>query len=971
MLRQEVYALDGTSKEPHPYGVAEQNFTIRMLQPQACNLYGVFFTHPREALTYHYERDPTDPRIVHALTLAVDDYGNVLESAAIGYGRRQADQTLAAEDQVKQTQILSTFSESVFTQAIVLDDDYHTPLPAETRSYELTALEPLSTNGRFAFEEVLAVIAEALPISYEQTLTPSLIQKRLVDHQRTLYRPNDFGAVSGDSLALLPLGALESRALPGESYTLAFTPGLLTLVYGARINEDLPGEGGYVQLSGDDGWWVPTGRVFYSPAAGDTPMQEFDNAQAHFYVPARFRDSFGNVATVTTDTYDILTTESRDPMGNIVAVANDYRVLQPRLITDPNGNQSEVAFDALGMVVGTAMMGKPGENLGDTLAGFESDLADSVVQDHLDNPLSDPQAILQGATVRLVYDLFAYSRTRSEAQPQPAVVYTLARETHQSDLQSGVLTKIQHAFRYSDGFGREIQEKAQAEPGPMTEGGSDISPRWVGSGWTVFNNKGKPVRQYEPFFTATHRFEFDVRAGVSPILCYDPLLRVVATLDPNHTWQKVVFDPWRQETWDVNDTVLIGKPSGDRDVGPFFERLPQADYLPTWYGQRIDGALGVQEQAAATKAAVHAETPAVAHMDTLGRTFLTVVHNKLKRSDSLPDDPPEETFQRTHVVLDIEGNQREVMDAMDRAVMRYDYDMLSRQVHSASMDAGERWTLNDIAGKPIRALDSRGHVLRTEYDSLRRPLGRFVIGTDMAQSDARVLGHEFMFEKIEYGEGQEDDTALNLHTRVWRAHDNAGVVANGAFDFKGNLLRGTRQLSADYKSVPDWAESVPSEQEIFAGSTSYDALNRPLTTTSPDGSVIRPAFNERNLLKRLDANLRGETSNGEPVWMPFVTDIDYNAKGQRALIVYGNGVRTEYTYDSLTFRLVQLLTSRDATAYPDDCPSSPPSGWSGCAVQNLSYSYDPAGNIYPHPGRRPADDFLPQSASRAEQRLHL
>ena len=34
MLRQEVYALDGTDKEPHPYTVTEQNFTIRRLQPR-------------------------------------------------------------------------------------------------------------------------------------------------------------------------------------------------------------------------------------------------------------------------------------------------------------------------------------------------------------------------------------------------------------------------------------------------------------------------------------------------------------------------------------------------------------------------------------------------------------------------------------------------------------------------------------------------------------------------------------------------------------------------------------------------------------------------------------------------------------------------------------------------------------------------------------------------------------------------
>ena len=109
---------------------------------------------------------------------------------------------------------------------------------------------------------------------------------------------------------------------------------------------------------------------------------------------------------------------------------------------------------------------------------------------------------------------------------------------------------------------------------------NDVSPRWVGSGWTVFNNKGKPVRQYEPFFTDTHRFEFDVRIGVSPVLFYDPVERVVATLHPNHTWEKVVFDPWRQETWDVNDTVLMADPKTDPDVGDFFGRLPSTSAVP-------------------------------------------------------------------------------------------------------------------------------------------------------------------------------------------------------------------------------------------------------------------------------------------------------------------------------------------------------------------------------------------------------
>ena len=378
----------------------------------------------------------------------------------------------------------------------------------------------------------------------------------------------------------------------------------------------------------------------------------------------------------------------------------------------------------------------------------------------------DPQAILQGATTRLVYDLFAYSRTKADLQPQSALAYTQTRETHQSDLEPGEQTTIQHSFIYSDGFGREIQKKIQAEPGPIVAGGAEVSPRWVGTGWTVYNNKGKPVRQFEPFFSATHRFESDARAGVSPILFYDPIARVIATLNPNHTWQKVLFDPWHQETWDVNDTVLIANPAEDSDVGDFFSRLPADDYLPTWHGARIAGALGSQEQAAAHKTESHADTPAIAHMDSLGRTFLTTAHNRFEREKSDGSVETVEESYSTRVVLDIEGNQREVIDAKGRVVMRYDYDMLGSRIHSTSIDAGERWMLNDVVGQPLRAWDARGHEFRTEYDQLHRPLNQFVRGTDGEQSDLRVLDRDVLFQKTEYGEGQANDVALNLRTRA-------------------------------------------------------------------------------------------------------------------------------------------------------------------------------------------------------------
>src|SRR5262249_45199270 len=151
---------------------------------------------------------------------------------------------------------------------------------------------------------------------------------------------------------------------------------------------------------------------------------------------------------------------------------------------------------------------------------------------------------------------------------------------------------------------------------------------------------------------------------------------------------------WQRTTFDVNDTVTFD-PKTDPDVGEFFSGLPDKDYLPTWYQQRINGAEGPEEKAAAEKAAKHADTPTIAHFDSLGRPFLTI-------ADNGKDANGNDQKYRTRMVLDIEGNHREVIDALDRVVMRYDYTMLGTTLHQASMEAGERFMLNEVTGKPIR-----------------------------------------------------------------------------------------------------------------------------------------------------------------------------------------------------------------------------------------------------------------------------
>jgi RHS repeat-associated protein len=1000
MLRQEVYALDGGATDDyphgHPYIVTEQNFGIKVLQLRGARRHGVFFTHPREAIKSHYERNPTDPRVRHTLTLEVDGFGNVLKEVVIGYGRRIAssDPEMTQGDHAKQSHLLITCTQNGFTLGISGVNNYRTPLPAETRTYEITGFRPENNGPRFTFAELIRnefeffVLAAEIP--YHQAPDNTKSQKRLIEHTRTVYRKDDL-------TALLPVGAVEPMALAGETYKLLLVPELLARIFkrkreGQPDEELLPAaavllegkgqdQGGFVRIDGN--WWIPSGRIFFDPLSdvaspASTAPQEYETARGHFFVPRKLADPFGHGSVADYDPNDLLVVRTCDPLGNTVTASNDLRVLKPTLVTDPNLNRTAVAVDALGLVVATAVMGKEGQNVGDLLEGFDANPPLTGLQGFIADPRGSAAGLLGRTTTRFVYDLGRYARAG-----QAAVAATLSRETY-FHTPGGLETKIHLSFTYSDGFGREVQKKIQAEPGdapqrqaPIVQATGDLIPghlmrdsgggivpakttsRWVGSGRTVFNNKGKPVRQYEPFFSATHLYEPErdmTDTGVSAELFYDPVERVVATLHPNHTYEKTLFNAWHRVSYDVNDTVAAGgsqtgDPRTDPDIAgyvrEYFKRQP-ADWK-TWHAQRIGNPTGHPERDAAEKAAAHADTPTISQLDTLGRPFLTL-------ADNGPDltQPGRHLWFGTRIELDIEGNQRAVSDTKGRVVMRYDYDMLGNRIHEASIEAGERWMLNDASGKPIRSWDSRGHTVRTQYDSMRRPIRSFVSGIDPGNPT-----QELLTERLVYGEQHPENDQRNLRTKLYLHLDQAGSTRNEAYDFTGNRMHTSRRLSRRYKQAVDWQvvdkAAIPPdasthlglaaleaalgphlETDSYTNRTTYDALNRPLALTVPDSSVIRPRYNEANLLEGVDVNLRGAET-----LTPFVTNIDYDAEGRRTMIGYattdGVGIATTYRYDPDTSRLVHLKTSRNSAGFNGtDRPGE---------VQNLRYTYDPAGNI--------------------------
>jgi RHS repeat-associated protein len=818
VLRQETYALDGTDREPHPYVATESGHELRVLQGRAGNAHAVFAVHPRDVVTHHYERDPDDSRVGHELTLEVDEFGHATKTAAVSYPRR-------APAFPEQGRLAVVYTESDLLHRPGEPGWYRLGLPLESRSYELTGLA--MPAGLLTGEAIREAARRAEEIPYEAAPTPGRLERRLIGRARHTYYRNDLAGP-------LPLGAVESLALPHASFAMALTPGLVAEVYGGRVDDAVLRGAGYARFDGDPSWWVPSGRA------------EFDAER--FYVPIAFRDVFDNRLAVSYDPHALLLVETVDGLGNRVRAESDYRVLGPWRVTDPNGSRTAAAYDELGSVTATAVMGREGSDEGDTL--------------------EDP-------TTRLEYDLDRWVRDR-----KPASVRTLARERHRDPA-----TPWQEHRVYSDGMGRQVQVKARAEPDPETGAG-----RWVGTGRTLFNNKGDPVKQYEPFFSSTPDYEDEaamVEQGVTPVLRYDPVGRLVRTDRPDGSVTRVVFDPWREEAWDANDTAAESR----------------------WSAERLGRPEGDPERRAAELAVGHAATPGVAHLDGQGRTFLTEADNGVAEDG-------ERRIYRTHLDLDVEGHPRRVTDARGNPVMRYRYDLLGGVLHRVSPDSGERWALADAAGKPLRAWDARGRRIRWEHDALQRPTGCLV---------GEGEEPETLVERTVYGEGHPEAERFNLRGRVYQVFDGAGVAVNEAYDFKGNLLRGGRRLARDYRGRLDWSGAPVLEAETFESRTAYDALSRPTSLVTPDGSEIRPAYNEAGLLERVEARLRG----AEPP-VPFVTGVDYDAKGQRLAIRYGNGARTDCEYDPFTFRLRRLLTTRPAGAGP---------------LQDLRYTYDPVGNV--------------------------
>jgi len=863
-LRQEVYSFDGSAQEQHPYSVVENNYDIKLIQPRAKQRHAVCFTYGCETVTHYFERNPADPRIAHSFNLEIDPYGHVLKSASVVYGRKTTNPALPKEVTAHQQKLSITYDEIDYTADIDQLKPapvYRLRVPFATRSYEITSITP--TASLFTLTDIKGKIANTLAIPYEVVADDVTPQKRLLSHAQMLFLDNNLNP--------LPTGQWDTLALGHQRYQMAFTPGVTDTYYSGKIADADFTKAGYVHFNGDTNWWISSGTAIYP-----------NNPADHFYIPIGTKDPLATETIVTFDKYDLLVEriQVKQATWNEVDTINDYRVLGPIIMTDPNQNRSAVEIDALGMVIKSAVMGKDGAGAGDTL--------------------DDP-------TVRMEYELFNWM-----TNGKPNFAHVLAREQH-----GAANHRWQESYVYSNGSGSVAMVKAQAHPGKAlrvnpddTTTEVDADPRWVGNGRTILNNKGNPVKQYEPFFSTTSEYE-DEKAlreiGSTPILYYDATGRNIRTIFPNGTLSRIEFDPWMQRVFDANDTVKESQWYADRgSPDPTTQSEPQNN----------------PELRAAWLTAKHADTPATVHFDNLGRPVYAIADYGGAKTASVRSES------------DLTGRFSRLFDQKQREVASGFSGMTGMTIYGESTEKGRRWTFSNVLGELVQTWDEHGREFSAEYDELHRPVSAFV----QEAGQARVL-----FNYIVYGDRSPNAEQLNLLGKAHQVFDQAGMMRVKSLDFKGNPTSVERVLARDYTKNPDWnsldvqptyaaiqATANPALEigEVFTASTTFDALNRPTSVLLPDGTVMIPTYNEANFLASLQVQIQGQ---GEVI--EFLRDQDYDAKGQRQFAHYGNDVFTRYFYDPKTFRLTNLLTYKSG-----DDPATQ-------GLQNLRYTYDPIGNI--------------------------
>jgi RHS repeat-associated protein len=932
ILRTELYALDGSERQARPYTITEQLWGVlplpagdpRTEETEQWRL-KIFFPHPLAERTTQWERG-SDPMTQFTFTGDYNAYGQSGTKVSIAVPRGRDFRLTIRSEEPEPEPYPATCTRTSYAHRDD-DDKYIIDRAAMATNYKIL------NDGR---EDVFTLTASIMGGAPHARL--EVIGQALDYYDGTAFeglplgRIGDYGALVRTETLVFTESILHEAYKSGRAVlTPPEAPPFLTLGgappwtddYPQEFRDLLPALAGYTHHAGDRATGIAAGYFV------NTECRRYDFQASAGVGRGLFkvkRDPLGRETAVAYDAYSLMPIEVTDPSGLSIRATYDYRFFQPRAVIDPNGNRTVYAFTPLGLLASVALMGRDGEGVGDTE----------------DSP-----------GTRFEYDFLSVDDPRLR---RPVSVSTIRREHHAHDdaIPFTERTESIRTVEYSDGFGRLLQTRTQAEDvvfGDATNGdallpadpsvpageavgrvrANGIPQRVVVSGWQIFDNKGRVVEKYEPFFSEGWAYAppGEAERGQRLTMFYDPRGRVIRTINPDGSEQRVIQGvPGR-----------IGAP--EVTTPDMFEPTPWETYT---YDANDNS--GRTHRDASRGYAQHRDTPASMLVDGLGRTVEAVERNG--------SNPATDWF-KTRSTFDARGNLLTMVDALGRVAFRHVYDLADRLLRIESIDAGTRRIVLDAAGNEIERRDSKGSLLLHAQDTASRPIRLWA--RDSSGESVTLRG------RIVYGDAAGlrpgEAEARNLLGKVYEHYDEAGAQRFGSYDFKGNALEKERQVIRDemilsvFDPAPpgwqvrafrvDWQPPAGIsfneharallETTAYQTSQTFDALNRVKSVRYPldvEGARkdLRLHYNRAGALERVE--LGGVT---------YVGHIAYNARGQRTLIVYGNGVMTRYAYDPQTFLLARLRTEHYLS--PARFNYRPV----GTALQDITYTNDLAGNI--------------------------
>lgn len=621
ILRTELYALDGSERQARPYTVTEHVYGVREESPPGSadppNRLHIFFPFALSERTTQWERG-NDPLTVFEFTddctlsqaspagsqtlqtLDYDAYGQVLSQINIAVPRGRDFQQKATPNQ-------NTYLAMQTDRSYAQRDDSQTYIV--DRVSGVTTYEIKNDGSASVFDLAKGVQANSASLS--------VVSQSLNFYDGDPFQGKSFGQMDKygalmrtDSLVLTDSIVKQTYGTNPPPYLTPSGSPSWTSDYPLEFQKLLPPLAGYTYQPG--GSASPYIQGYY--LAAEQRRYDFQEGQSKRGLVTARRDALGHETTIVyDDPYDLLPAKVTRVIpggvgtapGLITLATYDYRVFQPGLVTDPNENQTQYGFSPLGLLQSIAIMGKTGERVGDRSPAPSNPPTPSTV--------------------------FAYSFFDSKGVPladggQPVSVQTTRRVHHinETDVPEPQQDQTVRTIEYSDGFGRVLQTRTQAEdilfdnasPGNPIFGDAGLpanqsqtagdavgqqtdtnNPFVVVSGWQIYDNKGRVVEKYEPFFSTGWNYAQpgDAQLGLKATLYYDPRGHGIRTVNPDGSEQRAIYGvpgttaspdltnpdvfeptPWEAYTYDADDNAGRTHPTSSSSYQQCVGTLHQA-----------------------------------------------------------------------------------------------------------------------------------------------------------------------------------------------------------------------------------------------------------------------------------------------------------------------------------------------------------------------------------------------------------